>query len=357
MRRATGGVQFWGLVVASLVAGGVLLTLVVAAMMPRNLAPSGARAPAIATAVPTSAQHPTTLATATPTATPLPRLTATPLAPTPTPDAPPRVGIQVGHWRTAERPDESAHLRQSTGAYYEAITEADVNYEVAIRMQALLEAEGIQVDLLDSTVPPAYAADAFISLHADGNEPIDEHAHHGWKMAAPFLASPASEHLLATVADAYRQRIDLPEDSQRITDRMRFYNSFNTYRYVHAIAPTTPAIIVEMGYLTHPVDRAVLLNQPDLIAAALTRGVVRYLTERDPADTAALQPPRAVLLQPRDTTTLRAAPAPNAAALAELSDTARLFGVAQANGWYHVLVDETWKIGWVPAADVVYVGE
>jgi N-acetylmuramoyl-L-alanine amidase len=268
-----------------------------------------------------------------------------------------RVGIQVGHWLTENRPDESAHLRQSYGVRYGEISEVQVNYQVAIRVKTLLESRGIQVDLLHATVPPAYTADAFVALHADGSVPVDQHAHHGWKMAVPFLAPPASRHLLSIMSDEYQHAVDLPNDNERVTNRMRFYNAFNFYRYVHAIDPTTPAVIVEMGYLTHPADRALLLEQPDLLAQALAMGILRYLDEHDPDNADAYQMPPEILLQPQHTTNLRNAPSEDAPVVDQLTAAERLMSVEQANDWHFVLVEGSWDIGWVHVRHVRQITE
>ena len=114
-----------------------------------------------------------------PTATPeLP--TATPEPPTataepttnvlPTPrTGPVRVGIQVGHWKSSELPDELARLRTSTGARANGLAEVDINLAVGQRVVALLQQRGIETDLLPATVPPGYEADAVVALHADGS--------------------------------------------------------------------------------------------------------------------------------------------------------------------------------------------
>lgn len=209
------------------------------------------------------------------------------------------------------------------------------------------------VDLLAASIPPSYQSDAFIALHADGATPADEHPQHGWKIAAPFLASPASEHLLAAVSRAYAQAIRLPYDGEHITDAMRFYHAFNYYRYTHAIAPTTPGIIIEMGYLSHPTDRAVLLGQPERVARAIANGVLHYLEERDGADTAARQPRRVAFVQPVIPTLLLAAPYEDAVPIRSLTSADLLLPVSQLAGWYRVLVQDTWELGWVRTDQVV----
>ncbi|NCC36857.1 MAG: N-acetylmuramoyl-L-alanine amidase, partial [Chloroflexia bacterium] len=71
--------------------------------------------------------------------------------PTPTPRdpaTPPRVGLQVGHLRSNELPDELARLRTSTGARWGRITEAELNLDIVNRITPLLEAEGVVVDII-----------------------------------------------------------------------------------------------------------------------------------------------------------------------------------------------------------------
>lgn len=264
-----------------------------------------------------------------------------------------RVGIQVGHWYPEGHPEEAAHLRQSYGTGYGGVGEAQLTYAVAIHIRKLLEAEGVAVDLLPASISPSYIADAFVALHADGASPPDQHEQHGWKMTAPFLASPASEHLLRAVSSEYARGIDLPLDDQHISDAMLFYYAFNYYRYTHAIAPTTPAIIIEMGYMTHPADREVLFGQTDRIAHAIANGILRYLRERDPSDMAALQPQWSSYMQPTITTTLLlAGPDDDAPPLIKVTNTDLLLPVYQQGEWYRVFVYNSWKLGWIKIEQV-----
>lgn len=43
-----------------------------------------------------------------------------------------------------------------------------MNKDVAERVATILRARGVEVDALPALVPPGYLADAFVSLHADG---------------------------------------------------------------------------------------------------------------------------------------------------------------------------------------------
>jgi N-acetylmuramoyl-L-alanine amidase len=194
-----------------------------------------------------------------------------------------RVGLQAGHWRSSELPEELAVLRTSTGASAGGIDEVDVNVDVARRIAARLRDRGVVVDVLPATVPPGYEADAFIALHADGSENEDAR---GYKLAAPRRASPESKGLLAALGAEYGRRTGLPRNTA-ITAAMLDYYAFNSGGLEHAIDDDTPAVIVEMGFLTNTRDRAILSERRDVIARALADGILRYLDERAPSEEAA----------------------------------------------------------------------
>ena len=60
---------------------------------------------------------------------------------------------------------------------------------------------------------------------------------------------------------------------------MRGYFAFNWSRYQHALAAHTPAVILEMGYLSNDDDRALMLNKPDVLASAIADGVLKFLND------------------------------------------------------------------------------
>ncbi|MBA3469825.1 MAG: N-acetylmuramoyl-L-alanine amidase [Herpetosiphonaceae bacterium] len=288
---------------------------------------------------------PAAIATAVaPTAAP-PPATSTP-APTATP-APPRVGIQVGHWKTADLPDELARFRTSTGAYSDGTSEAEVNLDIAQRVALLLEAEGIVVDLLPATLPVNYQADAFITIHADGSTSSSAR---GFKMATPWRTSAASQQLYETLLAEYAAGTGLPQDGA-ITVNMRGYYAFNWRRHRHAIAKTTPAVIIEMGYLTNSTDRAFFRDQPDRIATSIAAGVRRYLTERDLNDKDALIAREFTIHRAKSAgATVHATPSDSGRVLFTASDDTRFMPFREQNGWYEGVVRGEWRvIGWVRA--------
>jgi len=188
---------------------------------------------------------------------------------------PPRVGIQVGHWQRNNLPAELAGLTSSTGAIAGGVTETEVNLAVAQRVVAQLEAKGVVVDLLPVAVPVDYLADVFISIHADGSENT---AARGYKMAAPRRDfSGKASALLGALEASYGVATGLPHDADGVTRRMSAYYAFNWRRYDHAIHPQTPAVIVEMGFLTNATDRSFLTTQTAVVANGIADGVLAYL--------------------------------------------------------------------------------
>jgi N-acetylmuramoyl-L-alanine amidase len=190
-----------------------------------------------------------------------------------------RVGIQAGHWRSAELPAELAGLRTSTGTSGGGVAEWQLNLDIARRMAPILEAEGIEVDILPATIPPGYKADAFVALHADGDL---SGRLSGFKLATPRVSATADADnaLLAAITAEYQAATKLKLD-YNITRNMTGYYAFSFRRFTHAIAPSTAAVIVEMGFLTNASDRTTLLGRPNVVADGIAQGVLRFLVERE----------------------------------------------------------------------------
>ena len=58
---------------------------------------------------------------------------------------------------------------------------------------------------------------------------------------------------------------------------MTDYYAFAWFRYEHALAPHTAAAIMELGFISHPEDRSLLVDQPDLVARSVAEGIIRFL--------------------------------------------------------------------------------
>ncbi len=190
-----------------------------------------------------------------------------------------RVGIQAGHWKENELPAELAWLRPNNGTAGSGWREVDVNLAVANRVAAILRGLGLTVDVLPATVPVHYAADAFVALHGDGSTNTTLT---GYKLArARWSRIPSTDDaLLADISEEYHAATGLPDNPQTISENMRQYFAFDWPEMQHAVAPTTPSVILEMGFLTTPSDRKLLLEQQDLVASGIAKGIVRFLTER-----------------------------------------------------------------------------
>lgn len=190
------------------------------------------------------------------------------------PDVPPTVGLQVGHWKNSELPEELSDLIGNTGASGGGSTELEANLGIAHATAAILEAKGVHVDILPATVPQDYWADAFIAIHADGSKNTTIS---GFKMAGPWQdITGKSDDLVSTLENEYATDTKLPKDPN-ITANMRGYYAFAWWRLDHAIHPMTTAAIVETGFISNPHDRELLINQPQIPAHALAQGIMTYL--------------------------------------------------------------------------------
>ncbi len=205
-------------------------------------------------------------------------VTAPTTVPTPPPSINARVGLQVGHWQAADLPAELASLHTETGASAGGYEELDLNLQLARQVAALLTARGITVDLLPATIPPGYRADAFVAIHCDYN---NDPAMSGFKLARyGDSANPARDDaLLRAIASAYGATTGQPIDPH-ITRAMTSYYAFNSGAFAHAIAPQTPGVIIELGFLTNASDRALLVGAQPTVATGLAQGIIDYLRSR-----------------------------------------------------------------------------
>ena len=264
---------------------------------------------------------------------------------------PRRVGIQAGHWKIEELPDELRRLRSSTGARQGGFREVDANLDISRRVADYLLAAGVQVDLLPATVPPGYRADAFVSIHADG---AYRPGVRGWKMSTPWRSSEASRMLLDALAHTYPLFTGLPEDRYGTTYNMRGYYAFSPHRFRHAIDTVTPAIIVETGFVTVAADRELLFGAPDTVARGIAAGIVRFLSRHDPLDQEAV----AVRYYPvmrvaGEQAELTFHPEKNAKVAGRLEGGTLVRPVHRENGWVEVIVWGNYRrFGWMRETDL-----
>lgn len=190
------------------------------------------------------------------------------------PDVPPRVGLQVGHWKNDEIPEELFRLKGNTGASGGGKWEWEVNKSIADIVKENLEEYGVEVDILPTTVPPKYWADVFLAIHADGSTDTRKS---GYKFAGPWYDFTGdSEKLVQILNTTYEKETNLEYDPN-ITRNMRGYYAFSWWRFEHAIHPMTTAAIAETGFLTNYSDQQLLIKNPEIPAEGITEGILSYL--------------------------------------------------------------------------------
>jgi N-acetylmuramoyl-L-alanine amidase len=192
------------------------------------------------------------------------------------PSGPRRVAIQAGHWKSDEAPAELRRLIPQTGAAWEGASELEINLDIAKRVGIILNSKGIAVDILPTTIPVGYVADAFVALHAD-SDGVGENS--GFKMAHGARRGPYEDALLNDIKAAFGAATGLDYDARHVTRNMTGYFAFSWSRFQHAVAAHTPAVILEMGYVSNDDDRALMLDKADVLAAAIADGVLKFLNE------------------------------------------------------------------------------
>ena len=262
-----------------------------------------------------------------------------------------RVGIQAGHWQIDQLPDEQYRLRDDTGAQWRSVSEVSVNKEIAGRVVRQLQEAGVTAELLPATVPPGYDADAFVAIHADDGGGTDIS---GWKIATPWRSSEASRKLRDDIARTYGQASGLPEDRYGVSYNMRGYYAFSWTRYEHAVAPTTPAVIIETGFLTSAADRPLIVDDPERAARGISMGVIAFLGELSRLPPEALvplsYPPMVVAV---DEAALRYFPDPNERVRTRLPAGTRVRAMDEENGWTELVVWRNYRVfGWVKDSDL-----
>ncbi len=171
--------------------------------------------------------------------------------------APIRIGIIAGH------------KGFDSGAVCEdGLTEAAVNANLAERLVANLRARGIRAEILDEFDPrlTGYSATGLISIHADSCDYVNKFAT-GFKISGSTYTD--SSKLSTCMESAYGASTGLPYHANTITADMANYHAFAE------IAPGTPAIIIEVGFMN--LDRKKLTVDTDPVVLGLINGVTCFL--------------------------------------------------------------------------------
>jgi N-acetylmuramoyl-L-alanine amidase len=151
------------------------------------------------------------------------------------------------------------------------LTEAEVNAVVATLAAGLLREAGADVLILDEYDPrlDGLEVDALLSLHADSC--IDAT---GYKAAYyTYSQIPATaDRFLACIDERYAAVTGLPHHPDTVTHNMTEYHAFRK------IAPTTPAAILELGFLGG--DQILLTQDPARAARGVVDSLLCFLEEQ-----------------------------------------------------------------------------
>ncbi|MEM7113255.1 MAG: N-acetylmuramoyl-L-alanine amidase [Chloroflexota bacterium] len=163
------------------------------------------------------------------------------------------------------------HKDSDSGAVCEdGLTELEINANIAQMVADRLNGRGVQVELLAEFDPrlDSYSGTAVVSLHADSCEYINEEAT-GFKIAGSAFTD--SSGLSICVEQAYADATKLPYHANTITPHMTDYHAFRK------IAPGTPAIILETGFMNQ--DRNILTIEAEKPANGIATGILCFLND------------------------------------------------------------------------------
>ncbi len=165
----------------------------------------------------------------------------------------------------------SGHMGYDSGALCEnGLAEVDVNKDIVREVAALLQEAGAKVEVLAEYDPrlEGLSADVFVSVHADSCVNAS-----GFKVAR-WAESPAPERddrLVRCLTQHYAALTGLVFDRLRVTEDMTEYHAF------HRLAASTPAAIIEVGYIGG--DRELLTRKTQVVALGIAEGVGCFLAE------------------------------------------------------------------------------
>jgi N-acetylmuramoyl-L-alanine amidase len=165
----------------------------------------------------------------------------------------------------------SGHKGFDSGAVCDdGLTEAAINADLAEKLAANLQARGIRTEILDEFDArlAGYSATALISIHADSCQYVNDLAT-GFKISGSSFTD--SSGLSICMETAYGAATGLPYHANTITADMANYHAF------HEISPSTPAIIIEVGFMY--LDRELLTTNTDPIVTGLINGITCFLEQ------------------------------------------------------------------------------
>ena len=180
------------------------------------------------------------------------------------------IGLVVGHWSKGETLDPGALCLNNAGVA--ELSELEVNQDIAQRVATELENLGARVWLLeekDERLRGLYA-DLALSLHADSC--IDAT---GFKAAyTPGSAMQVESNVFVTcLREEYAASTGQDWHAYSITADMTHYHMH------HKVANSTPAVILEMGFLGG--DRQLLTKEQQKVSDGIVSSIRCFLTPDD----------------------------------------------------------------------------
>lgn len=167
--------------------------------------------------------------------------------------------------------DSGAVCTDAAGAVL--VTEAEINARVAEQAAARLQLAGAHVEIMeefDSRLEGLHA-DVLLSLHADSC--IDASGYKAARHAASTIGDVES-HLLGCIDSRYPAATGLAPHPNTVTHDMTLYHAFRR------IAPTTPAAILEMGFLGG--DQTLLTAGSARVAQGVADSLLCFLDGQNP---------------------------------------------------------------------------
>lgn len=180
-----------------------------------------------------------------------------------------RVGVVAGH---SGQPQDDTFSMDPGAVCDDGLTELEINEAVARRVVVALQQEGYSVELLNEFDPVLqdYRANALVSIHTNDCQDYGD-AGTGYNVAAASSRQTTrgdDERLRDCIIAQYGATTGLPRH-EGITVDMTEYHTFAE------VSPDTPTAIIEIGFMRN--NRAILTQNPDLIAQGVTNGVLCFL--------------------------------------------------------------------------------
>jgi len=150
----------------------------------------------------------------------------------------------------------------------DGLTEVSVNANISEQVTAVLQQDGINVEILDEfdSRLTDYSSTALISIHADSCMYVNDLAT-GFKIAGSSYTD--SSALSTCLEQAYAASTQLPYHANTITPDMTDYHAFRE------IAPGTQSAIIEIGFMY--LDRDLLTTNTTPVVDGITDGIRCFL--------------------------------------------------------------------------------